>query len=708
MLNELYSIYRGLEAVGVSPPIKHNDIQSPGMGITFRVMLDEQGQVSSVRLMTKEQIQNSWSLGNGNKNQFPAIKVVYPLLAQGHEEYLRWKKKSHKPAEADYRDLIKCVSQQYSVDLSHIEYWPSYRKKILERKEQLADAEKSAAVSQLFHRYSQTETGVDILVQVTNQLIQFALQGADVISMKSICNLLFGDDVLPNGKVKDGKRITLMLDYFPDQDIDIYASSIEMIPDLSEALFIAESKGNKKNRQAECALSGNIGQVIYDIFPKEKLKVVGATTLFAKNATTSGPTVKRYDTSGGQAFSVSEKLSQKIAASIAFINAVKFKDITWSKLPSTTGSSPSLLLAYCMEDLRLPLTPLITGGESEVEEFDEYLDAAESVLLAFKGRNLDLDAAVEFFEIIVLDKANRKINFSTSVNIGQLIQATEYWKQACQNAPDFKLYALAHKNEKRMCSPWSISPQQVMYLSRQKYRRDGSESKTLPGISFADVMKLFLRQDNQALAKRCLIRVSEQYQLLLQHCALSRRQSLLSTNARVKTNPKHNAQALNTVTLMSVLLFKTGRTKGDYMNDFAFQLGQLCSAMDELHIGYCKSERKGDIPNTLLGNQVYGMALLNPVRALSVLASRRRPYDSWVRRLMAKNKRSEDKAITAAIFAQIWMSKQAKALSDFLSRNNQLVSDTYKAELMLGYLAGRPFEQKNDATKSNDNQGENS
>ena len=140
------------------------------------------------------------------------------------------------------------------------------------------------------------------------------------------------------------------------------------------------------------------------------------------------------------------------------------------------------------------------------------------------------------------------------------------------------------------------------------------------------------------------------------------------------------------------------------MNDFAFQLGQLCSAMDELHIGYCKSERKGDIPNSLLGNQVYSMALQNPIKAMAVLASRRKPYDSWVKRMMAKNIRSEDKAITAAIFAQIWMSKQAKSLSKFLSSPIDK-SDTYKAELMLGYLAGRPFEP---LKNSNDNKGENS
>jgi len=706
MLNELYSIYRGLKAVGESPAIKHNDIQSPGMGTTFRVMLDEHGQVSSVKLMTREQIKNSWSLGNGNKNQFPAVKVVYPLLAEGHADYIAWKEKTNKPSEAEYRELIEGVTQQHSVDLSHISCWPSYRKQVLARKEQLEGIEDCEAVYQLFDRYSQTKTGVEILEQAATLLIESALQGVDIDSLKHTCTLLFGDDVTPKGEIKDGKRVTLILDCFPQADIDIYASSRDQVGGLSRALFAAELKTNQNIRNDECALTGEISQVVYDIFPKEKLNVVGSTTLFAKNATTSGPTVKRYDTAGGAAFSVSDKLSQELAASIAFINSEKFKNQTWSKLPSTHGASPSLLLAYCKEDWELPLTPLITG-ESEVEDFDDYLDVAESVLASFRGKELSLDAAVDFVEIIVLDKANRKINFSTTAKVGDLIYAAEQWKQACLNSPSFKLYALTHKNEKQMCPPWAISPQQVMYLSRQKYIRDGSDSTTLPGISFSDVMKLFLRKNNGALANRCLRRFVDQYQPLFNYCALSRLQRVLRAKAYVKAEPKNNAHALSAVTLFAVLLFKIGRTKEIYMNDFAFQLGQLCSAMDELHIGYCKSERKGDIPNSLLGNQVYGMALQNPTKALGFMASRRRPYDSWVSRMVANNIRSKDDAVTSAIFAQRWAKKQAEQLHEYIG-SPIVSSDAYKAELMLGYLAGRPYEKKNTSTERNEKQGEDS
>ncbi len=718
MLNELYSIYMGLEAVGESPIIKHKDIHTPGKNMTFRVMLDEHGRVSSVKLMTVEQTQDCWSLGN-KQTQFPAVKVKYPLLANGHMDYLSWKEEIGKPSEVNFRELIERLSMKNSISLSNLSCWPSYRKQVLARKDQLAGDDDCKEVYELFHRYSKTKTGVEILEQVATILIKSAQQGADILSLKAICSLLFGEKLKSKGEVEDNKRVTLMIDCFPHADIDIYASSKNRITNLSQALFIAELKTITKARNGVCSLSGNKGELVGKTFPEEKLAVVGPTILFSKNEQTSGITVERYGKSRGDAFSLSNNLCQKLAASILFINSGKFKEKTWSRLPSS-----SLLLAYCKKDWNLPITPLITGV-SEIEDFDDYLDATESVLASFKGKNLSLDVVVDFTEIIKVDKANRKINFSTTAKLSKLIRAADEWKQACINSPSFKLYALTHKKEKQMCSPWAISPQQVMYLSRQKYIRNGSDSTSLPSISFADVMKLFLGQNNQALAIRCLQRIAEQYQPLLNYCALSRLQRVLQAKAHVKADPKkHNAPVLSAVTLMALLLFKIGRTKEIYMNDFAFQLGQLCSAMDELHIGYCKNVRSGKIPNTLIGNLTYSMALQNPIKALSISAPRIRPYEVWAKKafenkswLVKKDgkviddkdgKPIEDKAIKDGVFSNRWMSGQSDRLHKSFSGNTQIITDSYKAELMLGYLAGRPFEKQKTSTKQNDNQGENS
>ncbi len=213
--------------------------------------------------------------------------------------------------------------------------------------------------------------------------------------------------------------------------------------------------------------------------------------------------------------------------------------------------------------------------------------------------------------------------------------------------------------------------------------------------------------NKQVLVTEILRHIADQYQPLLRNCALSRvQQALPKKTITGKTNPKNNAEALSVVTLISVLLYKSGRTKEIYMNDFAFQLGQLCSAMDEIHIGYCVSERSGSIPNTLLGNQVYGMALLDHAKAMAFMATRVKPYESWVRRIRFKDDKMADKVIKNAVYAQKWMGKQASEFKKSLQKSGIATSDSYKAELMLGYLSGRPFEQKKDAGKSNNDKGE--
>ena len=250
-------------------------------------------------------------------------------------------------------------------------------------------------------------------------------------------------------------------------------------------------------------------------------------------------------------------------------------------------------------------------------------------------------------------------------------------------------------------------PKQIIVLSQKKYIREGSQSTPVPGVSFADTLKLFVGKNRPSWNREFLRHVTDQYQPLLRYCALSKLQSILpSKSITVKTSPKDNAQALSTVTLIAVLLYKTGRTKEIYMNNFSFQFGQLCAAMDEVHIGYCVSERGGSIPNTLLGNQVYGMALQDPVKAMSFMASRRRPYDSWVKGIQFQQKSMEDKAIKNAVYAQRWMGKQAAKLNEYLIDSEISTSDSHKAELMLGYLAGRPFERKKEPAKTNNDKGE--
>jgi len=352
MLNELYTIYRGLEAIGKEPEIKHNDIQEPGVNnVTFRVLLDKNGQVSRVVLMTKEQIQDCWSMGN-KQNQFPAVKVKRPLIPGGHNDYLLWKNEHKRPSEPQCRELINGLFSLYFKPLDHFDIWPDYRQVVLDRKKILQHDDECFEVYELFKRYSQTKTGVEILEQVARYIVKNLLT-ADFLTLKASCALLFGEKLKPKGEIEDAKRITLLLDCRARPDLDTFSTSKKYVPGLSKALFAEEAKKIKKSNNGICALSGQDGQLVGDTFPEEKLAVLGPTIIFSKNDGTSGKTVKRYGQSRGKAFPVSKDLSQQLAAGISFVTSEKYKDVTWTKLPSS-----SLLLAYCRANYDLPITPL--------------------------------------------------------------------------------------------------------------------------------------------------------------------------------------------------------------------------------------------------------------------------------------------------------------------------------------------------------------
>ena len=695
---------KGLEKIGEAPAVKHNDIKSPGMGTTFRVLLKSDGNVERIEYLVKDKIKDTWSLGNGNKNQFPAIKLTFPFIPGAHENYEEWKKDNKSPKEKVYRGFIREQIEKYSLELDNIACWPSYRNKILERKEQFYKNNKNENFYQIFDRYSKSKgNGVDILRQIY-ELMKEAVDNADPKTLNAISDALFGTEVNNNGVVKDGKRVTFLLDAIPDNYIDHYASSRREVPAITKALFDLESESNRK--KSICALTGDECGVVEKVFPEEKLSVVGSTKLYAKNSGTSGPVVKRYDQAGTESYPVSDELSKKLAASIALLSSDKYQGITWSKIPSSTGSSPSLLLAYCKDDLGLTVPKLITGG-TDIEDFEDYQDATRTVLDLFDKSNCTPDAVVEITEIIILDKANRKINYSTASSLGEVSQAANEWSLACLNTPDFKLFAQIGKI-KKLLNPWSIAPVKICYLSRNKYIRDGESSTSIPAISFSDTMRLFFSQgDFKQLALRSLVKLSSQYEPMLSHCALSKVQNVLGKKAQVKAIPKNNTQALNAVTLLAVLLYKIGRKKEVYMNDFAYQVGQLCSAMDELHIGYCVGMRGGQVPNTLIGNLTYSMALQNPTKALAVLASRIKPYEAWVKNpktMSPTDNKPVDKAVIAGFFAHKWLASQSEDINKHFIANDIEVNDTYKAELMLGYLAGRPFENTNSNTK--ESQGE--
>jgi hypothetical protein len=167
-------------------------------------------------------------------------------------------------------------------------------------------------------------------------------------------------------------------------------------------------------------------------------------------------------------------------------------------------------------------------------------------------------------------------------------------------------------------------------------------------------------------------------------------------------------EALRTVTILGVLLHKLGREKEAYMNETAFKLGQLLAAVDVVHVGYCADVRGGDVPPSLLGNQVFTMAQSAPAKALAMLCRRWKPYDGWAKKkrwgeaealVASKKKDDRDRGwdIKKALRHAREMGPLAVELAPALEGCR--TDDIFRAELLLGYIAGLPKPEKEDTNE---------
>ena len=152
------------------------------------------------------------------------------------------------------------------------------------------------------------------------------------------------------------------------------------------------------------------------------------------------------------------------------------------------------------------------------------------------------------------------------------------------------------------------------------------------------------------------------------------------------------------------------------MEEAAFKLGQLLAVADIVHAGYCADVRGGAIPPALLGNQVFTLAQISPAKALTALCRRWKPYEGWVKKNsdyeipeLFKNEQGKwknraeiksrmekeefDKAVS--IFMAIYQRKKAAKIAAELSGVlPPKCDDVFRAELLLGYIAGLPKTDK--------------
>ena len=697
MLNELALIRNGLQTVNEQTlKVVHKNISEPGKTNIMRVILNEEGKIIELDLLDGERNTNYWSHGDGNKNKFPDIKLPFPLRPGGVEEFHQWSIDKKRPSAEELIACIEGFRTGYPFEITG-QTWPNYWCKLKERAEIYGSLQgASSIVYSLIKVFLDTsDKGLSLLEQFDQRLWEEVQRHPEVSLLNFASLAMFGGgQKLISGKLPDGKRPTLLLDLIRNHTSHTAANK-HWKPDISKILFKSEQHLNE-SISGNCVISGRQDvKLVSDTFPTAKCASLGNVKIFSRKKGVH--TYQRYGKLAADSISVSTDLADELKSALEYLNK-KEKGSTWDLLPSEAGGN-DLLLTFCRDYPDVDAARLVAYEDEQDNSLDEsgYEMEASAICKSFKGSDIDLsvEPRIDFLILRKISDGVQKAVFSSSVPVLQLETQAANWNNACKNVPRTELALFISG---KICSPRPISPKQVALVFRKNYSQSSLDKKNkkqtnVPGISFSEVMGLFLNDIcTSDMVRRLLSKILKQFSSLLEIVASEK--TLKKVPSGKTLNKRHRQDALYAVTAVGLFLYKLGRKKEVYMKELAYKLGQFCSVLDEIHIGYCESERKGKEPGRLIGNQAYAAAVMNPRKALEITAQRFAVYKSWA----DKNCRKEDGGLREkeknAKYANFWLRKHSGELHELIPEKIPVSTPESRAELLLGYLAGRDIAKK--------------
>lgn len=698
----MFVLERGLAASGFAIGARHPDVQSPGRATALRVRLDLAGRPVEVDLMDADRVASLWTLRNGKHNSFPYVKLRQPVLSVPDDDMwhdaLReaW---SDAPA-SDRRETLKHLAKDHPPDCAVGDsIMPSGLRRSVEARLAVLNAlsSASACVPALLSRALHIDK--TFAATFAEAMLTTIGEGGDDI-------LAFAKDILI-GRRSKGKFAAIPL-YF---DVERGAFDRDVcdtchIDPVSAALSAAVGPAAK---WGQCLLAGTDAALHAGNFPQPSVPVLGQIYLFSKNGDI--PAAARYGLADDAALPIAAALPQRFDDALRRITAPELKGTTWRSIPSEKPKARDLLVAYVGDAPAAPVAAALAGDDEDVQQQvaearDAFRTRAKRVVKAVEAR-IGTDFRKTPVVVLVLrkvDTGNAKAILHRAFSLQDLWDAVVRWERASDNVPEWLILPVVLKDGKvysRKVTP--IAPLQLPTATRATFIRGGTERAGREGLGYsaADALALLLNEAGAPRIAETMLRTV----LARQGCLVTGAAHGLRRDLGGKLNHARafdRGAALRAAGLLGLLLAQLSRMKEDYMTDPGFRLGQLLAVADIVHAGYCMEMRGGDVPPKLLGNSVLNTAQTDPERALAVLCRRWKPYGAWASRRRKSPEGGTEVKPHAAVLAAWSNARRVKPIADELGRAllGVQVDDRFRAELLLGYLAGLgPAETKQDAVE---------
>jgi hypothetical protein len=710
MLNELHSLSDALNSMSI-PTIEWYREYKPLPKVTaktpcIRIWINADGSVQGLDNISAELSPLIRKYGN-NQNSLPAFNIA-PLYRVTNKEIAR--------------ELEQVAKNQTLLDLDRIKSWctdNNWRSSISKK---VNNCLNKCAMELQEYIEQETPLPTNSVTALIRSLCVYSTDGSkkfrESLEAQAFAELRAGTNIGPALAVlfhkgnqdsktpeKDSGSLSVMLDYAGWQEYGYPVASEEMTGWINGILLQSEETETMEGT-AEGGAKDAFGLPLGNIrepMPSVRLPGFDVTlrTMFHEQHCQ-----KRYGTFDNDSFPVAKQSRTDVKRALEYISAPDKKDVTWNKVDNdeTIFAYPSKLAAIPVKFMALLYPPSLNTANTDERSKARFENCAKDFIKAFNGlKPQNRPDNIRIFSIRKMDKARSKIVFTRALEPEWYIKSAEEWQSGCKNIP-----------EVTFIEPRTPFPLEVADIVNPVWKENGglaTQGKTdVKQMRYYQGVELLIVDEdkNKSEIHRYLSALINNSLQLFAFFG-----NLRPQESRPKGSQKYFSKALESLAvlcpLLGLLLYKNGYKKEDYMENAAYQIGQLLKVSDELHEMYCRVERKGDVPPQLAGNSMFFSALETPYRALAVLGQRMAPYISWANQYRTRNvkydpndeklKENKDKSSGRAAHYKILYEDIAAKLAPVFTRDLRF-DDFEKAQVFLGYLAASPKREKQNANET--------
>jgi len=690
MLNELYELAVALDHHSLLKSATHPNIGTVGKAMCMLIELDRNGTPRTIRILQEDETSRLWKHNKGNHNSFPAIRIQKPLLSVDESKKIddkKWKK-AKLPQKIlllnslCFDKLNEATSSPCISDWSMNELTP-----VLSN-----DTDELAALRQLINCFPKSKDAKQFCEKLALFLKNYILTCDDERMIDFVQKLLVGTW---NEKLK--KHDSGCLTYYDVYETNDFHNKV-ISSETAQALISLLNQTHIAETQESVALCGALSGRPQDgavtKYPNPKLPPLGLTYLYSKSSDI--PCLTRYRMSDARAFQAGKTEVAMISDALAFLTDKSRKGKSWKAMAnSNRDDKQNLLLAYLTDDPQNDaLLAQILADRTDKGESEAAFDAlCQQVLGSIKNvADKNSRSKINLIMLEFLDTGRKQIVYSSSFSTQQFCDNLLAWSEAAKNCPPIS-FRVKEKAEIREYTPICPGPHKICQLLKMYYTRSGS-AKPLKqsAVSLHEIYRLYMPQsdlefsDVNLLSNIMRITVGKVQRLLSDVGQQAIVQYVLSdTDNQIKN-------VCMSISLISILLWRLGARKENYMLDVSFNVGQFLKLADMLHKEYNVQVRNGGdkkkpLPMQLMGNEMLAIASENPIEALNRLRERMKIYLAWA-----------DTTTGESLGLAKWILARLSEVSAKIAANKlpETFTAAEQAQVLLGYLAAIPYEKKED------------